>query len=162
MKNRPIAQYTRPELDVLRARLEHGRDVLRTGGALLQSVARGYYVVYAVASYVAGTFGVRALRVRATEHETNQRFSHNELPSLVYVLYSGEKKETIQDVGTVAGITSARFSPGAAYRKTDTLMHMRIRADYGPNAAAEPYDSSYVDELLGTANELVRDLESLL
>ena len=41
-------------------------------------------------------------------------------------------------------------------------MHMRIRADYGPNVAAEPYDSSYVDELLGTANELVRDLESLL
>lgn len=162
MNERSIADYTRSELDALRARLETGRDTLRSGGALLQSVARGYYVVFALASFLAGKYGVRATHRRAGERITNQRFSHTELPPLVYALYSGNKKEAIQDVGTVCGIVSSAYYEGEAYRNADTLMRMRIEADYGPSLCAEPYDESRTDEWLSAAKNLVRDLETLL
>jgi hypothetical protein len=85
-----------------------------------------------------------------------------ELPPLIYALYSGNKKEAIQDVGSTSGIAAGRYDASTAYRKADGLMRMRIEADYGPSSSAEPYDRAHIDEWLETANDLVRDLESLL
>jgi hypothetical protein len=162
MNERTIAEYTREELDALRARLENGRDVLREGGALLQAVARGYYAVFATAAFVAGKRGVHATHNRRGKRVADQRFSHSELPPLIYALYSGNKKEAIQDVGIAPGIASGRYDASTAYRKADGLMRMRIEADYGPSSSPEPYDRAHIDEWLETANDLVRDLETLL
>lgn len=106
MTKRAIAAYTRAEFDVLRMRLETACDVLRRDGSMLQSVARGYYVVFALASYLGGKYGVGATHRRAGGIVTDQDFSHTELPSLVYALYTGLKRATIQDPGSSPGIGS--------------------------------------------------------
>ena len=159
---RPIAEYTRAEFDALRARLEHGRETLCRGGARLQSVARAYYVVYALASFLAGKYGVRATHTRDGERVTDQHFSHTELAPLVYALYSTNKKENVQNVGSTPGIGSGTYDEHRAYRNAETLMHMRVAADYGPNRFAEPYDRTRTDALLAVARNLVQDLEKLL
>jgi hypothetical protein len=162
MSKRSIAEYTRAEFDALRSRLENGRDTLRRGGALLQSVARGYYVVFALASFVAGKYTVRATHLRGGKLVTDQNFSHAEFPPLVYALYSGNKKETIQDVGSSPGIGSGAYGDREAYRHADTLMEIRVKADYGPTTFPEPYDSAQADAWLNIAKHLVQDLETLL
>ena len=162
MSKRAISGYTRAEFDALRTRLESGRDTLRNGGALLQSVARGYYVVFALASFLAGKYAVQATHGRAGNRVTDQDFSPTELPPLVYALYSGNKKEAIQDVGSTPGIGSGTYDERVAYRNADTLMQMRVEADYGPSSLAEPYDSVQTDVWLDLAKNIVQDLETLL
>ncbi len=132
MSKRNIADYTPPEFEALRQRLETGRDALQAGGARLQSVARGYYVVYALASFLAGKYRVQATHGRAGKTVTDQDFSHTELPPLVFTLYTGNKKESIQDPGSTPGIGSGKYDERQAYRHADTLMQMRMEADYGP------------------------------
>ena len=161
MPRYPIAEYTQTEFDVLRARLARGRDTLRNGGALLQSVARAYYLVYVTASFLAGKYGVTAIR-KSVNASNEQQFSHSELPALVYALYSGNKRETVQNVGSTPGIVSGTFDENLAYRKADALMRARVIADYGPTETVEPYGVALADSLLNIAQHLVEDLETLL
>ena len=115
MQRRSIAEYTKAEFDVLRNRLENARDALRSSGCLLQSVARAYYIVYATASFGAGRHGVKARHFRGREQVVDQDFSHNELPDVIYALYTGGKRANIDDPGSGPGIgsgTTPNAKPG--------------------------------------------------
>ncbi|HEY0393512.1 MAG TPA: hypothetical protein VGD01_03370 [Candidatus Elarobacter sp.] len=162
MERRSIAEYSTHEFDMLRSRLERARDLLRAGGALLQSVARAYYVLYALASFLSGKYGIHAVRMRSRDKVMDQRFSHMELPALVYALYSANKKDSVQDVGSAPGIVSGAYDEHEAYRKANDLVRMRIQADYGPSTSAEPYSMAQTDAALATAQKIVQDLETLL
>jgi hypothetical protein len=162
MPRRAIGAYTRDEFDALRARLESARDVLRGGGALLQSVARAYYVLYALASFLAGKYDVYAIRVHERQSTTDQRFSHTDLPALVYTLYSGNKKDAVQSAGSTPGVVSGTYDEHSAYRKSDNLMRLRVLADYGPTDVAEPLTIAQTDASLAIARKIVTDLETLL
>lgn len=161
-RNRGIAHQDGTEFDALRDRLQSAREALRSGGAGLQSVARGYYVVFALASFLAGKYEIRASHVRNGVPVTDQNFSHAELPSLVYTLYSGNKRETIRHPGSTPGIGAGRYDADGAYRNADKLMRARLEADYGPSRSAEPYGMARIDAWLTLADDLIRDLETLL
>jgi hypothetical protein len=160
--DRPIAQYTREEYDVLCKRLQNASDTLRSGNSLLQSVARAYYVVYVVGSYAAGTQGVKVTHRRAGELVTEQDFSHYEFVDVVWALYTGNKRGKVSDPGASPGIRSAHYEEREAYRNANALFQARIEADYGPSTSAEPYTAAEVDRLLETAKYLVEDLERLI
>ena len=157
MKDRTIADYTRAEFDVLRQRLETARDTLRRNGSLLQSVARAYYVVYTLASFAGGKHGVKATHMRAGERVADQDFSNTELPSLVYALYTGLKKETVTDPGSSPGIGSGNYTERDAYRQANILVQIRMEADYGPSAVLEPYDLAKTDAWLTVAKKLTQE-----
>lgn len=161
-EKRPIATYSRAEYEALRKRLEAARDTLRVGGALLQSVARGYYVVYVVASYAAGKYGTEVTHRRSDEEVTEQRFSHYEFADVVWALYTGNKRGSVTNPGSSPGIISAYHNERQANRKAIDLAQLRIEADYGPSSAAEPYTAAEVDEYLKSAKYLTDDLENLL
>ncbi len=162
MRRRGIAGYTKAEFDALRQRLERARDTLRCDGQLLQSVARAYYVVYVLASFAAGKYGVKATHARSGEIVIDQDFSHNELPDVVYALYTGGKRGTITDPGGSPGIGSGNYDDRGAYRNTRTLYLMRLEADYGGKLLVEPYPTAKVDEWLTMAKNLAQDLETIL
>jgi hypothetical protein len=159
---RSIADFSRQEFEALRERLEFARETLHCGGAFLQAVARAYYVVFALASFLAGKYGVRATHVRGRNQVTDQDFSHSELPSLVYALYCGNKKENVKDPGSSPGIGSGNYNERAAYRSADMLMETRLEADYGPSSVPEPYGKEQADRWLTIAKNLTMDLETLL
>lgn len=162
MEKRRIAQYSRAEFDALRQRLERARDALRRDRQLLQSGARAYYVVYAVASFAAGRHGVHATHTRSGERVTDQDFSHNELPDVVHALYTGAKRGNITEPGSSPGIASGNYTHQQAYRNARTLYQMRLEADYGPTRTPEPYAAAQMDGLLVMASGLTQDLERLL
>ncbi len=162
MQRRSIAHYSEAEFGALRARLEGARDTLRRDGRLLQSIARAYYVVYAVASFAAGKHGVKATHVRDRELVVDQAFSHTELPAVVYTLYTGLKKETISEPGDSPGIGAGNYDEREAYRQAGRLVQLRLEADYGPSDVAEPYDTRQADSWLLVARNLTQDLESSL
>jgi hypothetical protein len=162
MKDRAIADYSRSEFDVLRKRLEVARDALRRESCLLQSVARAYYVVYVLASFVGGKHGVMATHTRGGERVTDQDYSHTEFPALVYALYTGLKKQTITNPGSSPGIGSGNYTEREAYRQAGILVQMRMEADYGPSIAAEPYGAAEADAWLAVAKNLAEDLERVL
>ena len=162
MTKRCIAEYTRAEFDTLRKRLENARDALRAGNCLLQSLARAYYIVFVTASFAAKKYDIKATHWRERERVTNQDFSHNELPDVVYALYCGGKRGNISDPGSSPGIGSGNYTEHEAYRNSDTLYLMRIEADYGPSIALEPYSAAKADSTLEMANKLTDDLERLL
>lgn len=161
MDRRSIAEYTAHEFDMLRSRLERARDLLRAGGAFLQSVARAYYVLYALASFLSGKYGIHAVRMRSRDKVMDQRFSHMELPALVYALYSANKKDSVQDVECArhrfGSVRRARGIPKGERPCADA-----IQADYGPSTSAEPYSMAQTDAALATAQKIVQDLETLL
>jgi len=162
MTKRCIAEYSRAEFDALRERLENARDTLRGGNCLLQSVARAYYIVFVTPSFAASRYEIRATHWRERERVTDQDFSHSELPDVVYALYCGGKRGNISDPGGSPGIGSGNYAEHEAYRNSGKLYDMRIRADYGPSTAAEPYTVAEADTLLEMAKRLTDDLESLL
>ena len=162
MGKQRIAEGSRAEFDALRQRLEKARDALRHNQQFLQSGARAYYVVYAVASFAAGRHGVRATHIRGGRRVTDQDFSHNEIADVVYALYTGGRRGNISEPGGSPGIGSGNFTYQQAYRNADILHQMRLEADYGPTRVPEPYAVAQVDEWLVMANDLTQDLESLL
>lgn len=162
MRRRSIAKYTKAEFDVLRNRLENARDALRSSGCLLQSVARAYYIVYATASFGAGKHGVTARHFRGREQVVDQDFSHNELPDVIYALYTGGKRANIDDPGSGPGIGSGNYTEREAWVHADTLYRMRLQADYGPTETVEPHTPAEADSLLTIAKNLTQDLERLL
>jgi hypothetical protein len=159
---RSIAEYTRPEVDKLRVRLEDARDTLRSGGRLLQSIARAYYVVYVIASFAAGKHGVRTTHLRGRNQIVGQDFRHTELPAVVFALYTGLKKDSIEDPGGSPGIGSGNYDEHKAYRHVNALVQLRFEADYGPARTVEPYGMAEADGWLRIAANLTQDLESIL
>jgi hypothetical protein len=159
---RSIATYTATEFEALRDRLEGARDSLRRDGRLLQSVARGYYVVYAVATFAGGKHGVKAIHVRRGKRIADQTFSHSELPALIYALYTGLKKDSIEDPGGSPGIGAGNYDEHMAYRHANMLVQLRFEADYGPTDAVEPYGTAETDGWLRVAKNLTQDLEGIL
>jgi hypothetical protein len=162
MEKRRIAQHSSTEFDALRERLAKARDALRQDQQLLQSGARAYYVVYAVASFAAGRHGVKATHVRGGQRVTDQDFSHNEIPDVVHALYTGGKRGNISEPGSSPGIGSGNYIDYEAYRNTIALYQVRLEADYGPTPVPEPYPATQVDGWMTMANLLTQDLESLL
>jgi hypothetical protein len=159
MQRKSIAEYTK----VRRAQNPpRKRDTLRRDGRLLQAIARAYYVVYVLASFTGGKYGVKATHIRGRERVVDRRFSHSELPAVVYALYSGLKKETVTDPGSTPGIGSGNYDEREAYRQADRLVQLRFEADYGPGVIGEPYDSLQADAWLMVAKKLTQDLESVL
>jgi hypothetical protein len=68
----------REEFISLTERLEKASVVLRNGGALLQSIARRYYLVYTYAAQAAEKYDI-SLR-RGVEVDDERRMSHQTLP----------------------------------------------------------------------------------
>jgi hypothetical protein len=160
--DRAIADYSRAEFDALRSRLMDARDTLLAGNRPLQSVARAYYVVYVTASYAAGEHGVKVTHRRDGAKIVDQKFSHSEFVDVVWALYTGNKRGNVQDPGGSPGPTSAHYEGTQAYRQANDLYLVRIEADYGPTASAEPYARTEVDAMLKIAQNLTEDLERLL
>jgi hypothetical protein len=93
------------EFIALVARLERASQLLRNGGALLQAIARRYYVVYTYATQAAEKHGLTFRRGVAVED--SRRITHQVLPDLVQALYTG------QNVGAVLGGGPRRYSDRA-------------------------------------------------
>ncbi len=135
---------------------------MRRGGRLLQSIARAYYVVYVVASFAAGKHGVRVSRTRGRKQTVGQDFRHTELPAVVFSLYTGLKRDSIEDPGGSPGIGSGNYDEHTAYRHVNSLVQLRFEADYGPARAVEPYGMAEANGWLRVAANLTQDLESVL
>ena len=161
MSRNPISAQNPAQYRALRGRLILARNSLDAVGQRLQAVARAYYVVYALACHLAGKFGVQATHVRAGERVTDSDFSHAEIPDVVYALYTGNKRGNVTDAGSSPGIGSGTYSDQEAYRNLDTLMQIRIEADYGPSIVREPYDAAQTGRWIEMSKSLVRDLETL-
>jgi hypothetical protein len=149
----------REEFISLTERLEKASVVLRNGGALLQAIARRYYLVYTYAVQAAEKYGI-SLR-RGVETDSDRRMSHQVLPDLVFALYTAKNSGPV--LGGGPGITrSGRLPDGLAYRYANLLQKDRKFADYGYVTVPEPYDVAAADERLGWANHLLEDVRSLL
>lgn len=149
----------REEFIALTERLEKASVVLRNGGALLQSIARRYYLVYTYAVQAAEKYDV-SMR-RGTETDGERRMSHQALPNLVLALYTAKNSGPV--LGGGPGITrNGRLPDGLAFRYANLLQRDRKYADYGYVTVLEPYDVAAADERLGWANRLLDDLRSLL
>ncbi len=61
----------------------------------------------------------------------------------------------------VYAVASGVYSDREAYRNINTLMQMRIEADYGPSIVHEPYDAAQTGAWLEMSKNLVGDLEKL-
>lgn len=144
-----------------RQRLEKAVVELRSSGSLLQAIARAYYVVHATATYVAAKYGVTVAHRRHGEEVESDDFTHNAIPDVVRVLYSGNKSGKVSP-GSTPGIGSGRISDAQAVRYAESLQRDRKDADYGPTEALEPYSEEQADQRLIWANILVEDLRKLL
>lgn len=142
-------------------RLERASRALRERGCFLQSIARRYYVIHATATYLAAKFGVVPARNREGERVEDERFSHNELPDVVGVLYTGLRRGGI-DPGTHAGIVGAALHKREAERYVDALQRDRKHADYGRIRDVEPYRAAEADRRLRWADDVISDLRLLL
>lgn len=83
------------EFIALVTRLERASDLLRSGGALLQALARRYYAVYTYTAQAAEKHGVNFRRGVNIDEE--RRLTHQSLPDIVRALYTG------QNTGAVVG-----------------------------------------------------------
>lgn len=140
-------------------RLENAADLLRSGGALLQAIARRYYLVYTYAVQAAEKHNVTFRR--GADEDSSRAVSHNVLPDLVRALYEGQNSGPV--LGGGPGIVRiGRLNHDAAYRYALLLQRDRKAADYGYVRVREPYGIVMADERLRWARNLVEDLRSLL
>jgi hypothetical protein len=144
-----------------RRRLEKAVGELRSAGSLLHAIARAYYVVHATATYAAAKYGVTIAHRRHGEEIESDDFTHNAIPDVVRVLYSGNKSGRVSP-GSTPGIGSGRVGDAQAVRYAESLQRDRKDADYGPTEALEPYTEEQADQRLTWANILVEDLRKLL
>lgn len=145
----------------LNQRLERASSVLREGSCLLQSIARRYYAVYALATYLAAKYGIKAHRRRDGESTTSDQFSHNDLPDVVYALYTGRRSGNVGP-GRHCGVLGPILTDREAVVYAAKLQRDRIAADYGYTERVEPYAAAEADEHLSWANHLIADLRTLL
>ena len=144
---------------ILIERLRNASGILRANDALLQAVARGYYVVFTVALQAAERQGL-AFR-RGSGVDDDRRATHQVLPNLLRALYLGQNSGPV--IGAGPGVIRAGcLEPHIAFRHANQLQKDRKYADYGYGTVAEPYDAVVADERLHWANHLVEDLETLL
>ncbi len=140
-------------------RLDKASIALRDAGALLQSIARRYYLVYAYAVQAAEKHDV--VFRRGARADDDRRISHQALPDLIIALYAARNSGPV--LGGGPGVTRAgRLPDGLAYKYVDQLQKDRKYADYGYIHTAEPYDEAVADERLKRANHVIEDLRSLL
>lgn len=159
---KPIAEFSRQEFDALRERHRKAHEALRRDGSLLQSVARAYYALYATATFAAGKLGVRATHHRGKGRVSDYRFGHDELPDVIYALYTGLKRGKITEPGSSPGIGSGNCTEREATIHARELYRARLDADYGPTHVPEPLTADETDRLLAAARNVIRDLERFL
>ena len=152
---------TSDEYDRQRRRLEKAIVELRSAGSLLQAIARAYYVVHATATYAAARYGVTVTHRRHGQEIESDEFTHNAIPDVVRVLYTGNKSGRVT-AGSTPGIGSGHLGHGQAMRYADWLQRDRKDADYGPTDVLEPYTEQEADQRLNWASMLVEDLRKLL
>ncbi len=141
-------------------RLEAAATALRERGCLLQSIARRYYLVYAIAGRAAEKYGV-TIATERRRGARSDRFTHQSIPDVVYALYTGNKRGNA-DPGSTPGIGSGRLSERQVIRYVNELQKDRKYADYGPTEEREPYGRAETDERLAQANCIIDDLRTLL
>lgn len=140
-------------------RLEKASTILREAGALLQSIARRYYLVYAYAVQAAEKHDLSFRRGVKTDED--RRVSHQALPDLIMALYAARNCGAV--LGGGPGVTRAgRLPDRLAYKYVDQLQKDRKYADYRYINTVEPYDQAGADERLRRANHVIEDLRSLL
>jgi hypothetical protein len=160
MHHRGMSAEPPAKFAALIERLERAGAVLREGGCLLQAIARRYYLIYATATHLAANFGIAPLRRRDRERFEHERFTHNELPDLVYVLYTGCKSGNIGPADH-AGIVGAMLHERQA-EWVHRLQYDRMDADYGYSMTVEPHDPAETDDRLRHADRIITDLRTLL
>jgi hypothetical protein len=147
------------EYTALTTRLETASNVLRSGGCLLQAIARRYYVVFTVALQAAERHGV--MFRRGSESDDDRRLTHQTLPNIIRALYTSQNSGPV--VGGGPGVLRpGRLADNVAYRYADQLQRDRKYADYGYGTIPEPYDAPTADQRLSWANHLIEDLRTLL
>lgn len=93
-------------------RLENAADLLRSGGALLQAIARRYYLVYTpvqAAEKHDVTFR------RGADEDSGRLVTHNVLPDLVRALYEGQNSGPVLG-GSPGVVRTGRLDRDTAYR----------------------------------------------
>lgn len=97
------------EFVALVTRLERASDLLRNGGSLIQTLARRYYLVYTYATQAAEKHGVSFRR--GADTDDTRRVTHQSLPDIVGVLYTG------QNAGPILGGGPRRYADWAIDRR---------------------------------------------
>jgi hypothetical protein len=78
----------REEFNALVTRLSDASELLRSGGSLMQAIARRYYVVYTYATQAAEKHQIKFRR--GTDVHEARRLTHQALPDIVRALYTGQ------------------------------------------------------------------------
>jgi hypothetical protein len=142
-------------------RLQTASIALRERGCLLQSIARRYYVVYTIATYLSAKYGITPARRREVDPRKADRFTHGELPDVIRVLYTGRRSGNVGP-GNHPGVLSPILTEHQAVSFTAKLQDDRITADYGYIEELEPYDAGKTDARLAWADDVIEDLRTLL
>jgi hypothetical protein len=156
-----MSSETSPKFAALCTRLERASTALRERGCLLQSIARRYYVIHATAMHLAAKLGIVPPHRRGSDRFADERFSHNELPDVVCVLYTGLRRGGIAP-GKHAGIVGAVLREAEAARYVNELQRDRKHADYEHIDTVEPYGTAAADARLRWADDVISDLRLLL
>ncbi|HTD34037.1 MAG TPA: hypothetical protein VK665_10275, partial [Candidatus Elarobacter sp.] len=79
-------------------------------------------------THLAARYAIAPMRRREADRFERERFTHNELPDLIRVLYTGEKRGSIGP-GSHAGIIGATLREHEAERWVHLLQRDRMDAD---------------------------------
>jgi hypothetical protein len=127
----------------------------------MQAIARRYYVMYTIATYLAAKYGITAKRRRESEKHEVERYHHEDIPDIVRALYTGTRSGKISH-GTHSGVLGAVRTEHQAFAHAAELQRVRTRADYGYTERLELYDADEADTYIAHANHLIADLRTLL
>jgi hypothetical protein len=147
------------EYERQKQRMESAVRILRDAGARLQAIGRAYFLVHLVASYAAAKHGVTVRGPKPGRKVGH--FTHNAIPDVVKVLYTGNGSARVLP-GSTPGIGTGNLTEREAARYVDLLQRDRKDVDYGPTDDLEPYTAAQTDERLRWAALLVDDLRTIV
>jgi hypothetical protein len=127
----------------------------------MQAIARRYYVVYTIATYLAAKYGITAKRRREADDREAERYHHEDIPDIVRALYTGRRSGKMSHA-THSGVLSAILTEHQAFVHAADLQRVRTLADYGYTERLELYDADEADGHLTNAKNLITDLRTLL
>ena len=161
MHDGAVSIRTRPQFTTLCERLVRASIALRDRGCLMQAIARRYYVVYTIATYLAAKYGITARRRREAATREAERYHHEDIPDIVRALYTGTRSGKMSH-GTHSGVLGAVLTEHQAFVHAADLQRVRTLADYGYTDRLELYNADEANGYLANANHLIADLRTLL
>ncbi|MDB5070680.1 MAG: hypothetical protein JWM87_1791 [Candidatus Eremiobacteraeota bacterium] len=111
-------------------RLERASTALRDRGCFLQAIARRYYVLYTVATYLTAKYGITAIHRREKDPRKADRIRHDELPDFIRALYTGRKSGNISP-GSHFGVLDPTLTEHQAVSYAAKLQQDSVMPDYG-------------------------------